>query len=76
MQELAGELGAWSDDEEDGRGEGGWEEQGDLLTDSQHALRMKRESEREKRRKAQEAMRGQQRTCSGTNNLRLGTRVT
>lgn len=75
MQELAGELGTWSDEEE-GRGEGGWEEQGDLLTNSQHVLRMKRASEREKRRKAQEAMRGQQRTSSGTSNLRLGTRVT
>ena len=76
MQEQAGELGAWSDDEEEGREEGGWEEQGDLLTDSQHALRMKRESEREKRRKVQEALRGQQRTSSGVSSLRLGTRVT
>ena len=75
MQEQVGELGAWSDDEEAGAG-GGWEEEGDLLTDSQHAIRMKRASEREKRRKAQEALRGQQRTSSGTSGLRLGTRVT
>ena len=73
-QELAGELGAWSEDE--GTEGGGWEEEGDLVTDSQQALRMKRASEREKRRKVQEAMRNQQRTSSGTSNLRLGTRVT
>ena len=73
MQEQVGELGAWNDDEGE---EGGWEEQGDLLTDSQHALRIKRENEREKRRKVQEALRGQQRTNSGASSLRLGTRIT
>jgi hypothetical protein len=74
VQEQVGELGAWSDEEEGGGG--GWEEQADLLTDSQHSLRMKRASEREKRRKAQEALRGQQRTSSATSSVRLGTRVT
>ena len=73
MQEAVGELGAWSDGEE------GWEdelapEEGHVVQHSQEAMKKKKALEREKRRKAQEVLRTQQRASSS--GLRLGTRVT
>lgn len=69
-----GELGAWSEDE----GEDGWEDElapdeGHLIQYSQEAMKRKKAHEREKRRKAQEALRNQQRINNSS--LRLGTRV-
>ena len=75
MQEGVGELGVWSEDE----GEDGWEDElapdeGRVMQYSQETMKKKKAYEREKRRKAQEVLRTQQRTNS--NSLRLGTRVT
>ena len=56
----------------------GWEDglapdEGNLVHASQEALRKKKAHEREKRRKAQEALRTQQRAMNS--GVRLGTRV-
>ena len=72
---MVGELGAWSEDE----GVEGWEEklapeEGHLVHDSQEAIKKKKAYDREKRRKAQEVIRNQQRTVNSS--TRLGTRVT